>query len=107
MALRLAVTYASRFFRDRWVYRVTVPVMSVLACGSIAAQVALVFQTLTVAVKASASSAPRHLDRSPINVTAQVCATAMSIIARGFFIVRLWEVRRRSVLPRLSSLVLR
>ncbi|GAA5939430.1 hypothetical protein JCM3775_001709 [Rhodotorula graminis] len=90
MALRLAVTYASRYFRDRWVYRVVVPVLSVLATGSIAAQVALVFQTVTVIVERSST----HLDRSPITVLAQVCATAMSIIARGFFISRMYELNK-------------
>ncbi|GAA5850237.1 hypothetical protein JCM9279_003573 [Rhodotorula babjevae] len=94
MALRLAVTYASRYFRDRWVYRVVVPVLSVLATGSIAAQVALVFQTVTVIVDRSGT----HLDRSPITVLAQVCATAMSIIARGFFIARMYELNKNPII---------
>lgn len=102
MALRLAVTYASRYFRDRWVYRVIVPVLSLLATGSIAAQVALVFQTVTVIVDRSGT----HLDRSPITVLAQVCATAMSIIARGFFIARMYEVRPSCPLARTAADVL-
>ncbi|GAA5908217.1 hypothetical protein JCM8208_000348 [Rhodotorula glutinis] len=94
MALRLAVTFASRYFRDRWVYRLVVPVLSILATGSIAAQVALVFQTVTVIVDRSGT----HLDRSPITVLAQVCATAMSIIARGFFISRMYELNTNPII---------
>ncbi|BGP47887.1 hypothetical protein JCM10450v2_003752 [Rhodotorula kratochvilovae] len=92
MALRLAVTYASRFCRDRWLYRVTVPFMFLLGAGSIATQIAALFQVVTAIVR---RESPRALDRNPIDITGQVCATLMGILAQGFFVSRMWDLNKR------------
>ncbi|GAA6051344.1 hypothetical protein JCM3770_004493 [Rhodotorula araucariae] len=91
MALRFAVTYTSRFCHDRWLYRVAVPVMFLLGAGSVATQVAALFQVITLVVQ---RELPQSIDRNPVNITGQVCATLMGILAQGFFVTRMWDLNK-------------
>ncbi|GJN89136.1 hypothetical protein Rhopal_002110-T1 [Rhodotorula paludigena] len=87
MSLRLCVTYARKYRRDRWPSRLLVPLLAVLATGSVATQVAALFQVLTAAVKGGGYAA---VGRPGIDATGQACATINLIVAQLFFITRLW-----------------
>ncbi|GAA6027456.1 hypothetical protein JCM8097_007871 [Rhodosporidiobolus ruineniae] len=106
MTLRLAVTYARLFIRDRSLYRMLVTLCALLASGHTATFCADAFFLVTPVHQGPDLHPSRHSRQTALHIITQTFTVAVMVTSQVFFLARLWSVTRNLLIRIATTLLL-